>query len=163
MLCIAQGRSSVQQWWITLQPPMAAHWTGHACAVCFSHQGYEHSTFACGGGHLSDDCDLHNYGCAYGLRLQPNDYIRIAAPANRIANGPDPNIDIWLPMLQMDRSEYWHLVIWVPMLQMDRSNIDIWSFGYQCCEWIDLNIDIWVPMLQMDRSEYWHLAIFGPH
>ena len=97
-----------------------------------------------GGGHLSHNCDLYNYCCAYGLRLQPNDYIRIAALANRIANGSDPNIDIWVPMLQMDRSEYWHLVIWVPMLQMDRS--EYWQ------------LVIWVPMLRMDRSEYWHLG-----
>ena len=48
-------------------------------------------------------------------------YIRIAAPAKRIANGSDLDIDIWVPMLQTDRSEHWHLVIWVPMLQMDRS------------------------------------------
>ena len=84
-----------------------------------------------------------------------NGSIRILIFVYQCCKWIDPNIDIWVPMLQMDRSEYWHLGTNV-------ANGSIWilTFGYQCCKWIDMNIDIWIPMLQMDRYEYWHLGVW---
>ena len=111
-----------------------------------------------GGGHLSHNCDLHNYGCAYGLRLQPDVLYSDCGPSQTDCE--------WI------RSEYWHLgtnvangsvriltfgnlgtnvangSIWILTfgnLGTNVANGSIWilAFGYQCCKWIDLNIDIW--------------------
>ena len=94
-----------------------------------------------GGGHLSRNCDLHNYGCAYGLRPQPNVLYSDCSPSQTDCE--------WI------RFEHWHLgtnvangSIWILTFgnlgtNVANGSIRILTFGYQCCEWIDLNIDIW--------------------